>query len=79
MGSNKERDMGEWQDISTAPRDGTWVLACIRGFVPGVVQWCDKRGHWSEFEYGDAPEGDDTEVDWQLTHWMPLPPPPAAE
>lgn len=62
-----------WQDIATAPKDGTWILAYgIDGTVHRVswgrtrqdeLAWCTAHG-WCAFRY--------------LTHWMPLPPPPGA-
>lgn len=57
----------EWQPIETAPRDGTWFLAVMEGFVPDVVRW--HEGKWQHDEDGDSllPEN------WPLTHWMPLP------
>lgn len=60
--------MGDWQDISTAPRDGTEVLVYVPRRLgalyagasnPTGVQW------WSR-NLGDV----------QPTHWMPLPAPP---
>lgn len=58
------RDLTEWRDIATAPKDGTWMLACWAGSdrpAFGVVKWdsCD----W--IEGGD--------VVGIPTHWLPLP------
>jgi len=61
--------MSEWQPIETAPKDGTWILAIKDDFVPGVVQFRNGFFRESEDEEGD--------IDWGLTHWMQLPPPPA--
>lgn len=63
--------MSEWQDISTAPRDGTRILAfAIRDKKPimRVTYWRlpeDDTGYtgWGEFN----------ETFWPATHWMPLP------
>lgn len=63
----------DWQDIETAPRDGTWILANTAGthphthapFVPDVIQWLG--GRWDN--------GFDRSV-YRPTHWMPLPAPP---
>ncbi len=63
--------MSEWQPISTAPKDGTEVLAfwsnsCSMGIVLHETRpnrqgrhWCDEEGYVSD-----------------PTHWMPLPDPP---
>lgn len=72
-----------WQDISTAPKDGTIILAC------GMTQpiWQPPRGeprkpepfmetiHWA---------GGFWQAGWvgtipAPTHWMPLPPPPTTK
>ena len=62
--------MSEWEDISTAPKDGTNILAVWaerRSPVFGVIYW--EGDGWHEFD-------DDIDVDG-ATHWMPLPSPPA--
>jgi Protein of unknown function (DUF551) len=71
-----------WQDISTAPKDGTVFLAFDDdngSFVSvGVVaaHWDDGDGEYepewivSEIGTGDSLNG------CNLTHWMPLPKPP---
>lgn len=74
--------MTEWQDISTAPRDGTEILAFqadgkfhigpedhVGTHLPAwaVVSW--KDGYWDGYYSGLGP------LD-APTHWMPLPPPP---
>ncbi len=65
----------EWQPISTAPKDGTQVLAFARGdHMPefyGVAQWAEAN-----------PDFPRTVAGWfwpyaiRPTHWMPLPPAP---
>jgi hypothetical protein len=84
-----------WQDISTAPRDGTEILlftschgVCQAGFQQGV--WED---HW-EFgpEYTgsvwvccddifqiEVDEAPEGYLDGIATHWQPLPAPPTSE
>lgn len=77
-----ERLVG-WQDMSTAPTDGTPILAIVEG-TPRIVCWAS-----SSF---DEPQGWRSVVqifrgggcrinNWfnLPTHWMPLPPPPAGE
>lgn len=75
--------MSEWRDISTAPKDGTLVdLWCINH-----LRW-DKAGQrvtsvswgtvsdWMGNERQDWQHGHGE--DFEPTHWMPLPAPPAA-
>lgn len=62
----------EWMDISTAPRDGTDIIA----YMPQVESECTfvfwKNGFWHLTYDGKrlAPHVK------ELTHWMPLPAPP---
>ena len=72
--------MTQWQDISTAPKDGTSILAYDPGHgrapdeLPVViVSWlgADSDFPWLE-NSGMQSFGATT-----LTHWMPLPPAPA--
>lgn len=68
----------DWQDISTAPRDGADILVIVQGghpqtgvpFTPEVVSW-DGREWWGVMWSSDE------HVVYEPTHWMPLPPPPA--
>lgn len=62
-----------WRPIETAPRDGTWFLACIAepGFTrPRVVHFGDAYDLYPITESASC---------WSRapTHWMPLPEPPA--
>jgi len=70
-------DADKWQDISTAPRDGTPIIAYWLG--PGAkvhpfradlyaVTYCDE-GLWRKPD-------DDDDCYAEPTHWPPLPPPP---
>lgn len=65
-----------WQPIETAPKDGTAILAVIKGFQPVVVEYDPDVGWW----YGgdDVPDDDWYSMPFQYepTHWMPLPPAP---
>lgn len=66
-----ERLQFPWQDISTAPRDGTAVLLCCGDYI--------KIG--SFFSYRNRPDWYDDSFDWlggvcAPTAWMPLPTPP---
>lgn len=82
-----ESEAGGWQPIETAPRDGTRILVAITGdrdepmtveawWPEGAEDWYlagqyparyDCAGPISEIMYGS------------VTHWMPLPAPPAGE
>ena len=65
-----------WQDISTAPKDGTRFVAVgnnyglySEGQHTCIAQWF--RGCWM-----DVSEWNETSELKYLTHWMPLPPLP---
>ena len=57
--------MSELLPIETAPRDGTWLLLWDGAFVLGF--WSSK-GTWDDGGFHDDMS--------EITHWMPLPPPP---
>lgn len=77
--------MSQWQDINTAPRDGTWFLA--RGDFGRhagdyeVLRFAGENG--TAGQHGPfiwATPSSETSV-WAEsvpTHWMPLPTPPGA-
>jgi hypothetical protein len=56
----------KWQPIETAPKDGTWLLLLMSDSSVPVV-----GSFWGRWYYAD-----DFELD-NVTHWMPLPDPPA--
>lgn len=66
----------EWQDINTAPKDGTRILISSgRGI--SAVEWLD-----NEIEYwhvDDNKHGPFALRGSAPTHWMPLPKPPVEE
>jgi Protein of unknown function (DUF551) len=70
---------GRWADIETAPKDGTEFLA-FDGVAKkcGVAVWSTVWEHFdivqSDGEYG--PDEDQFQGA-RITHWMPLPEPPA--
>lgn len=72
-----------WQPIETAPKDGTEVLACAKGYKEiSIVAWVGgSRPYWQGRCDGQASierEGD-LYTDYHkpfVTHWMHLPPPP---
>ncbi|MBZ9939194.1 hypothetical protein LB518_23050 [Mesorhizobium sp. BR1-1-16] len=66
--------MSEWQDISTAPHDGTDILVIEPDtHIMLVVGWDDEPpipfANWATL---DGPNYHA----WMFSHWMPLPPPP---
>jgi hypothetical protein len=66
-----------WQPIETAPRDGTRVdLWTNYGERVADAKW-DKDG-WREWSLGGFDSMEWVRLDGTPTHWMPLPPPPAA-
>lgn len=71
-----ERQRSQWQDISTAPKDGTKML--MRG---GVYHGFPFVGFWAPSPYAqDRPWetviGRSNLYEHAPTHWMPLPAPP---
>lgn len=61
-----------WQPIETAPKDGTTIIGGKPFFDPFICHWRDaKGGQW----FSDVAHGFWHE---DVTHWMPLPEPPAA-
>lgn len=70
-------DVMEWQDISTAPRDGTDLLVANSRVFGGhmtVVSFYeedDGRQFWL------SQEMESYQID-TFTHWMPLPTPPSS-
>jgi len=62
-----------WKDISSAPKDGTWILIAAKDLYP-----CD--AHWSRSAFDDTWDWTDSAglFATQPTHWMPLPAGPEA-
>lgn len=56
-----------WQDIASAPKDGTTVQLAAAGIHAGRGHWVKERNWWARDIIGEQP-----------THWMPLPLPPTA-
>lgn len=65
--------MSEWQDIEMAPKDGSYFLGAQfqRGEWFIEKAWWD-GGDWGEFRYSGY------HLEFQPSHWMPLPEPPQA-
>lgn len=77
-----ERGVPEgWRDISTAPKDGTAILALIDGVVHQVAFegpsdgaiYAGSHGRYNWFSDSDAT----THHDRSVTHWQPLPSSPS--
>ncbi len=79
----------EWQDISTAPRDGTEVLLWCAPHSESELDsvfaaaWTvdddDDKGTWIIPQADDREGGWSDTLKWNPTHWRPLPAPPAGE
>jgi len=74
-----------WNPIETAPKDGTFILAVVKGFTPAVAQWTEDfrpGGEFTFLEPGMFAEDDHWDqmlaetIAWKPTHWLPLPAPP---
>ena len=68
-------DAGEWRNMDSAPRDGTFVLLWVPadersdGYCE-VGSWVRSAGYW---DIGTAQQPDS-----MFSHWHPEPPPPGA-
>ena len=77
--------MGEWQDISTIPYDGTPFLAFIQwawadgkpACLADILAWDVWSNQWYSKTAPNYMQGLDRKC--RITHWMPLPEPPQAE
>ena len=66
--------MDSWQDISTAPRDGSHILG--HGDGPAIMA-CTYVMRWDEGDWREAfGSSDYTWNRLQPTHWKSLPAPP---
>lgn len=74
----------KWQPIETAPKDGTPILAVIKGYIPNVVQYISAIKRFVPCSHLDMDSKFASELDeelimgtsgWNPTHWMPLPSP----
>lgn len=65
--------MTEWQPIETAPKDGNRIL----GFTSmGIIEiYWGGYFEWSQDVIGTECGGDIC-FEGNISHWMPLPPPP---
>ena len=70
-----------WEDIATAPRDGTvvWVYGTISGdwgYTPDRKDMAKAVYHSNRWCFAQ-PMGRHDPSTWQPTHWRPLPAPPS--
>jgi hypothetical protein len=65
---------GEWQPISTAPRDQRRVLVWIDDGPTKVCSFAHLWFYSTDGRLGGGAEGYNGQ--WNITHWMPLPEPP---
>lgn len=75
--AGRETGKDAWQDIATAPKDGTRVLVIANRFndpksgtFQEVAVWDSEEGYWGRGT------DDDLEEIHPPHHWQPLPPPP---
>ncbi len=55
-----------WHPISSAPKDGSWMVLTSAAMFPVIGQWSEILSDWQAHCIRQAP-----------THWMPLPQPPS--
>jgi hypothetical protein len=72
-----------WQDISTAPKDGTRILLwCAAPMLPTVGWWEPQASRSKPRPFWCSERawlfGNSWARESQPTHWMPLPAPPEA-
>ena len=60
-----------WQDIASAPRDRTVI------WLGSATEQRRELGWWGGVQWNSQPLG--TRIQFDVTHWRPLPAPPAAE
>ena len=69
------REQMEWRDISTAPKDGTWIVVSeMRGLYPYTAYFCTDAKGWFET---NTHHTDHVDGRCNPTHWKPLDPPTA--
>lgn len=91
---SEELEKRQWQDISTAPKDGTEILGYREDCGVILIRWTSAAEFLTQFELdalnsiGDAQKedwfcadfvtGSRLEGEETPTHWMPLPEPPTS-
>jgi hypothetical protein len=72
-------DKAAWQDISTAPKDGTWILVYVPAgrWLNGLeYEWKIALSYWRQPDGMNQAAWADGPCSCQPTHWMELPAPP---
>lgn len=69
-----DRQRDQWQDISTAPKDGTTVLLFAPGWDSPNTGWRFTEDAWQDCPYSHRGDGS-----YEPTHWQPLPAAPKGE
>lgn len=73
-----------WRPIETAPKNESYLLLHVAGYLPTVGRWSIEWEKWLLLEASDLP-GDKSYLDYcrefqyAPTHWMPLPDTPPKE
>lgn len=75
------RDLTEWRDIATAPRDEVIILVGLldphpteRDLHVGLDKTRRVTGYWDSIDDAWCPVGSTWEGPWFIpTHWLPLP------
>lgn len=71
--------MGEWQDISTAPKDRFIILFCPEDGSRWWAKW--QGGNWygvDDYGLTRVGMGPDDVTGWKVTMWQETPPPPVS-
>lgn len=71
----QEADVGKWQPIETAPKDGTEILIVERNGRRRVAKWLEPWGSKGDW-YVQVSTGDDHYPTIEVIGWQPLPSPP---
>ncbi|NOG70495.1 hypothetical protein [Roseicella sp. DB1501] len=70
---------GEWMPIDTAPKDGSRFDAwSVNKERHADVKWSARKNCFLEWAVGDFDTCEWVRVQYSLTHWMPVPQPPAS-
>jgi len=65
--------VAKWKPISTAPKDGTWIIVCCPD-SPMCWRPCEFTAWMESDGVGSWREEDCSEdLPYEPTHWMPIP------
>lgn len=68
-----------WRPIETAPKDGTHVDLWAGEERVADCRWNISRRRWEHWGWGDYDGMDMVKVDFEPTHWIPIPSAPLKE